>query len=81
MSSLKKHQCYHRPFFHLIWLVVIALIVGTPALSDVDKTENPISNDSDIEWQYLGGDAHHTRYSPANQITAENIETLISKWV
>ena len=30
----------------------------------------------DGQWEYLGGDAAHTRYSPANQINAENFEDV-----
>ena len=33
------------------------------------------------QWEYLGGDAAHTRYSPANQINAENFEDLEEQWV
>ena len=28
------------------------------------------------EWRYIGGDAAHTRYLPADQITASNFEKL-----
>jgi glucose dehydrogenase len=31
-------------------------------------------------WTYLGGDAWHTRYSPATQITAANFENLQIEW-
>jgi glucose dehydrogenase len=30
----------------------------------------------DGRWHYLGGDSHHTRYSPADQINADNIDKL-----
>ena len=33
------------------------------------------------EWRYIGGDAWHTRYSPLDQITAANFETLEVAWV
>ena len=33
------------------------------------------------EWQYIGGDAGHTRYSPVNQINADNFEDLQESWV
>ena len=33
------------------------------------------------QWEYLGGDAGHTRYSPADQITLENFEDLEEEWV
>jgi glucose dehydrogenase len=32
------------------------------------------------EWRYLGGDAGNTRYSPLNQVTAANFETLKEAW-
>ena len=32
------------------------------------------------EWRYIGGDAHHTRYSPLDQITAANFEKLEVAW-
>lgn len=35
----------------------------------------------DGRWHYLGGDSHHTRYSPADQINAENFEDLEEAWV
>ena len=36
---------------------------------------------SDGQWQYLGGDSHHTRYSPADQINAGNFENLEEAWI
>jgi quinoprotein glucose dehydrogenase len=33
------------------------------------------------QWHYLGGDAAHTRYSPADQIDADNFEDLEETWV
>jgi hypothetical protein len=33
------------------------------------------------QWQYLGGDTQHTRYSPADQINAENFADLEEAWV
>ena len=32
------------------------------------------------QWTYLGGDAWHTRYSPADQITPSNFEDLEIAW-
>jgi quinoprotein glucose dehydrogenase len=32
------------------------------------------------EWRYLGGDAGHTRYSPLDQVTPANFETLREAW-
>ncbi len=33
------------------------------------------------EWRYFGGDAYSTRYSPLDQINAENFSTLETAWV
>ncbi|NOX70191.1 MAG: PQQ-binding-like beta-propeller repeat protein [Gammaproteobacteria bacterium] len=33
------------------------------------------------QWEFLGGDAAHTRYSPAEQINADNFEDLEEAWV
>ena len=32
------------------------------------------------EWRYWGGDAHSTRYSPLDQITADNFKSLQVAW-
>ena len=32
------------------------------------------------QWTYLGGDAWHTRYTPADEITAENFDELTMLW-
>jgi quinoprotein glucose dehydrogenase len=32
------------------------------------------------QWQYLGGDSAHTRYSPADQIDSANFEDLEEAW-
>ncbi len=34
-----------------------------------------------VEWRHLGGNADHTRYSPATNITAENFGELKEAWV
>ncbi len=36
---------------------------------------------ADGEWHFLGGDSHHTRYSPADLIDADNFEDLEEAWV
>ena len=33
------------------------------------------------EWRYIGGDVWHTRYSPLDQVTADNFEDLEIAWV
>ncbi len=36
---------------------------------------------ADGQWHYLGGDSAHTRYSPANEIDADNFEDLEEAWI
>ena len=36
---------------------------------------------ADGEWRYIGGDAWHTRYSPLDQISADNFEDLEIAWI
>ena len=55
-------------------IVVSGLLSGVNSLADAPGTR-------DGEWHYLGGDSAHTRYSPADQITAENFEDLEAAWI
>ena len=32
-------------------------------------------------WPYIGGDAAHTRYTPASQVDASNFESLQTAWI
>ncbi len=48
---------------------VIALLVFAPIVSA-----------QDVEWQHYGADRFSTRYSPADQITAENVAALEIAW-
>ena len=50
----------------------LGLLVGvaTPALAQ-----------DTVEWTHLGGNAHHTRYTPATNITPENFGELQEAWV
>ena len=61
----------------LRFLLVGAVLVGVPgtvAAQGGPGTENG-------EWRYLGGDAWHTRYSPLDQINADNFEDLEVAWL
>jgi quinoprotein glucose dehydrogenase len=50
------------------------IVYATGSLAVAQGTE-------DGQWQYLGGDSGHTRYSPAEQIDADNFEDLEEAWV
>ena len=41
----------------------------------------PVLAQDTVEWTHLGGDAHHTRYTPAANITPENFGELKEAWV
>ena len=49
-------------------ILVLASVPGAASGQGGPGTENG-------EWRYLGGDAWHTRYSPVDQINAENFRT------
>ncbi|HIE92865.1 MAG TPA: hypothetical protein EYQ83_08365 [Acidobacteria bacterium] len=51
----------------------VLLAFPTPGLAQGPGTE-------DGQWTYLGGDAWHTRYTPADQIDASNFEELKLAW-
>ncbi len=48
----------------------LVLTAGAPALAQ-----------DTVEWTHLGGNAHHTRYTPATNITPENFGELKEAWV
>ncbi len=41
----------------------------------------PAHAQDEVEWTHLGGSAHHTRYTPANNITPQNFGELKEAWV
>jgi quinoprotein glucose dehydrogenase len=75
---------------YLLKFGVIAAALALAACSQEQASEEPASaTASEIKnapgtdggaWGYLGGDAAHTRYSPADEITLENFEDLEEAW-
>jgi len=55
--------------------VALGLLVAAPAMLSAQGpgTENG-------QWTYLGGDAWHTRYTPADEITKDNFDQLTMLW-
>jgi glucose dehydrogenase len=47
--------------------------------ADADAERTPVRT-SDPEWSNIGADAHHTRYSPLDQVNAANFGTLVEAW-
>jgi len=58
-----------------LFAVALGLMVGAPAMlvAQGPGTENG-------QWTYLGGDAWHTRYTPADEITRDNFDELTMLW-
>ncbi|MDH4048135.1 MAG: PQQ-binding-like beta-propeller repeat protein [Gammaproteobacteria bacterium] len=74
----------HKQFLRMTALLACALLVAAcggnkDAAKAGGYSEGPGTRDG--QWQYLGGDSAHTRYSPADQINAENFEELEEEWV
>jgi quinoprotein glucose dehydrogenase len=61
--------------FRQLFAVALGVIVSAPAMlaAQGPGTENG-------QWAYLGGDAWHTRYTPANEITRNNFDQLTLLW-
>jgi len=72
--------------FSLALLIGACSQDGAPAgdAADAPAMAGEIKNapgTNDGSWGYLGGDAAHTRYSPADEVTLENFEDLEETWV
>ena len=59
--------------FVLVSALACSLAAPTAAMAQGPGTEAG-------QWTYLGGDAWHTRYTPADQITPSNFEDLEIAW-
>ena len=53
----------------VICVVMVVSFLLSSAHAQTQGTENG-------EWRYIGGDVWHTRYSPLDQVTADNFEDL-----
>jgi quinoprotein glucose dehydrogenase len=65
---------YMRKCVTVIGGVMVVLFLVSSAHAQTQGTENG-------EWRYIGGDVWHTRYSPLDQVTADNFEDLEIGWV
>jgi len=57
-----------------------ALIMAVPATLLMGLSGSALAQET-VEWRHLGGDADHTRYSPADQINQDNFGQLQQAWV
>ncbi|HSG91335.1 MAG TPA: PQQ-binding-like beta-propeller repeat protein [Pseudomonadales bacterium] len=64
-------------------MVLGAGLIGAPSASAAGADANKPAKLSDerVEWLTLGNDYAHTRYSPANHVTPENLPDLDKAWV
>jgi quinoprotein glucose dehydrogenase len=60
----------------VIWWHVQALDAAPP----VEQPQQLVRGNVPGEWRYWGGDAWSTRYSPLDQINANNFDSLEVKW-
>ena len=74
MGSDKSWQS--RPLSAFLGLpLAFAMLLSVPVASVAQG-----AGTEDGQWTYLGGDAWHTRYTPADQINASNFEDLEVAW-
>ena len=57
----------------------IAMLATGMIFATAVNAESPGTKDG--EWHYLGGDSAHTRYSPVDQVNADNFGDLEEAWV
>ncbi|MDP7672371.1 MAG: hypothetical protein QGF21_10570, partial [Vicinamibacterales bacterium] len=62
-------------------LAVLTLAIVLSAMMPASAQQTTHSGTEKGEWRYWGGDAASSRYSPLDQITAENFEDLEIQWV
>lgn len=55
------------------WVLIAGLSVSTTALTAP-------ASPAEVDWRYYGGDAHGSKYSPAEQIGAGNVASLRVVW-
>ena len=70
-TFLRKSRCSYGVLTLAFTVVALAAVIVTAQGPGV----------SEGEWRHIGGDAWHTRYSPLDQITAENFQDLDVAWV
>jgi glucose dehydrogenase len=70
-----RYSQSQRSFSSTLFVLVLGALVSIPtlAMAQGPGTEN-------AQWTFLGGDAWHTRYTPATQINALNFEDSEVAW-
>ena len=62
----------------LYLVATLSLLVATAVPG---RAQQPGGSTLEGQWHYLGGDAYHQRYSPLDQIHADNFEELEIAWI
>ena len=73
---MKVKQVQLRPWMAPCCALVLAGLMALPAPAVAQERNNPYG-----EWRYQSADAWGTRYSPVDQVTAENFEDLEIAWL
>ena len=55
-------------------------VAALAAVIAVAAPAGALAQDHMIEWPYVGGDQHHTKFSPATQVTPGNVDQLEVVW-
>jgi quinoprotein glucose dehydrogenase len=61
-------------------LLALAILAAASLVPSAQTPAGPQRGTQNGEWRTLGGDLGHTRYSPLNQVTPANFETLKEAW-
>ena len=72
---MTSHESWRRQLLSPAFALALGTLAVAPlaAVAQGPGTENGL-------WTYLGGDAWHTRYTPADEITAQNFDELTLLW-
>ncbi len=72
---MTNHEGWLRRLLSPCVALALGLLAAAPCVARAQGpgTENGM-------WEYLGGDAHHTRYTPADEITRDNFDQLTMLW-
>jgi glucose dehydrogenase len=70
-----------RPSATRRWRSLSRGLITTLSLGLLSVMSASVVAQDTVEWTHLGGNAHHTRYTPANQITPQNFGNLREAWV
>ena len=75
-----KKRCGHTGNGNWVTrLGVVCCLVGLVSASALAQSASDPASGG--EWNYIGGDAAHTRYSGLDQVTEDNFEELEIAWV